>query len=240
MKTTILSLCLIPLLVGCESQYLLKTDFEADIAGDSPTAWIPGDPEGDVIWIVGEVLGEGSEDFQSPALVTSEGINGKSLKYSFLDLSGRDRQVTFGSTEREMTSPKYWAGWNGRISNFEESDVQLKITFGESAIGYASLVIKDGEFRTFVTNNITETIGQYSENENHTVIFLIDTAELTYSILIIQKDGSISTDPKPLQGRKDVSSDRHLYINLNSFGVGDGTYLMDDVFISENKPQAMQ
>lgn len=226
------------LFCSCNPSPIFRDNFESDKAGNPPLRDPPGDPVGDRIFIASDL----DRGIPNPAQVISTGaIEGKSLLYSNIDISGLVREVIFISREITPTAPKYVIIWKGRLQNVTDATSPLVFRVGSREVGTASLKIDDGQFfvkRAGIPDEF-EPIGRVNSDFHHSVLFRIDNRAGTYALVILQGGDTFTVGPRPLEDRAQLI-ERTLQIemkfdqeNLQSHSAAG--YVIDDISIDEEE-----
>jgi hypothetical protein len=217
------------ILSGCATGPLFRANFDADAVGAQPNTSPPGAPVGDFIYL--------SDPTGTPGQVTvvnSSALSSKSLQYSNIDIPVYYRYVGFMATEEVLgAQQKFRAMWNGRLDLANNSSA-LDIWLGDGHFSsLAAIRFKNGQVLLRTSDTPTyETIGSYSESQNHVVTITIDKATQKYSIVMIP--GSVLSGWKPVLHTAALSTDRPtIYFHFSENASSSGKYVVDNVLIEK-------
>lgn len=203
---------------------IFNADFDADAPGSPPSTNPPGPPPGDRIDILAAAPGN--------LEVVGGGINGNSLIYLF---QPEVSQAYFVGRPLRGSAPKYWLAWNGRASDFDSRTPPLRFWFGSRSLGNGVIEIRD---RHWVMDVDGEQLGRLVPQSDHTVLITIDRTTSSYSGSIFQRgERPIRFGPRALEFTPGISD--RLRIGLthdNTLRAEPGSYLLDDIFMSEEEP----
>jgi hypothetical protein len=218
-------------LSGCASGTLLSAKFDADSVGSAPNKSLPGSPAGDEIY-----LADPSNASNQVRVVNSGALASKSLRYSNVNMPVNSRYVGFLSKQTALpANQKFRAIWVAR-PNLDGSGSALDVWLGDSHFkSLAALRLDAGQVLLRTSNAPQyESIGSFSETENHTVIITVDKQTQQYSIVMMP--GSVLSGWRPVLNADALNTERPtLYLHFGENASSSRNYVIDNIAIEKVK-----
>ena len=229
----VLILSILLFMTACGSTRIFHADFNADRIGALPAEFPPTEPEEDRIWT--SALGN-TEIVQ---VVNRPPFTTPSLQCTNADVISTVAFVSRPAPlERNQT---FWAYWLGSI-DLDPDGSGLSFSLTNSNRPIAGLRFKNGrvELQTSSMPERYEPIGSYKERKVHMIIFEINKASQTYKLMMLQPESNVisldSGERTVLNAEAMEISYPSLYMQFYEPITGAGYYLIDDITITEKRP----
>jgi hypothetical protein len=226
------------LLSACNSSKIFFASFDSEADGSRPAASAPGQPAGDTIY------SSNSCDLTAGDLVVinSEEFGSKALRYSNVDIAQPCRILNFISRELNMVETKeLWFYFNA-VPHLSEDSSPLRITAtGYNWKPFAGILLQNGKILLQVTagaNPDYELIGSFANGQRQFILFHINQESVTYTLTILKPGGNIELADRPILDPTAFSTSKvSILANYSQIESSDGSYIFDNVTISEKEPE---
>ncbi|MGC1507384.1 hypothetical protein [Ketobacter sp.] len=225
----------ITILTGCDNTTIFNDDFSADAVGSAPSESPAGAPAGDQVYM--SDVDQLSWQVVNNNFFDAAGSN--SLQYSNIAVALWQRYLGMISENTNIPSNgRLLAIASGRPS-LSASGSGLDIWFGDGHFGtMCGLRFKNGVLYKKTGNTSHQTIGSYTNNVNHVLIFNVDKATDICTISVIAQ--GVTTDSGPINMWAPAVSDTtrpSLYYNYYQDVSSTSKYFVDSVSISYGVPE---